>query len=302
MKIKENIETSSFSTLGVGGVACGYLEMESKSQWRHVLNLISRGSVSNEVFILGGGSNTVFGDYFDGTIIKLKGEFCDIKATGTGYICGGGVNLHKVCQLAKSDGLLGLCELSGIFGTVGGSVFGNCGAFGREISDVVEWVEVLTKTGEMRISKSLCGFSYRKSQLPKNSVITRVKLKLEKSTVAEAEKITDACKIARLSCQPTNEKTCGSTYKKTGEISPAKLIDMAGLKGYRVGGLEVSKKHAGFIVNLGGGTPWDFQKITRDIEDIIFKKYQIQLEKEIKFIGYNKKNNKTCDFDCKKAK
>ncbi|MFI3129486.1 MAG: UDP-N-acetylmuramate dehydrogenase [Bacillota bacterium] len=289
MKVIENVLTSGFSTLGVGGFARGYLEMDNKSQWGHVLNLISKGNPCEEFFILGGGSNSVFGDFYDGIIIKLKGEFCDIKATGTGYICGGGVNLHKVCNLARKDGLSGLCELLGIFGTVGGGVFGNCGAFGREISDVVEWVEVLTKTGEMRISKSLCGFCYRKSSLPKNSIITRVKFNLEKSTKFQLEKITNACKIARISSQPFSEKSCGSTYKKIGEISPAKLIDMAGLKGYRVGGLEVSKKHAGFIVNIGGGTPCDFQKITREIEDIIFEKYQIKIEKEIKFIGYNNK-------------
>lgn len=285
MKVIENVKTCGFSTLGVGGFAREYLEMENKNQWGHVLNAISKSGAKGDFFILGGGSNTVFGEYYDGVIIKLKGEFRDIKATGTGYICGGGTSLHKVCELAKQDGLLGLSELSGIFGTIGGGVFGNCGAFGRDISDLVEWVEVLTKTGEMRISKSLCGFSYRKSGLPKNSVITRVALRLEKSTKSEVEKVTEKCKIARISSQPFCEKSCGSTYKKIGEISPAKLIDMAGMKGYRVGGLEVSKKHAGFIVNLGGGTPCDFRKITRDIEDEIFKKYQIKLEKEIKFIG-----------------
>ncbi len=286
MKIRENVETAGFSTLGVGGFARRYLEIESKNQWGHALKIVSGG----EIFPLGFGSNTVFGDYFDGTILKLKGEFCDIKAMGTRYICGGGASLSKLCEMARKAGHLGVAQLSGIPSTIGGGVFCNCGAFEKEIADVVEWVEVLTRSGEMRISKSLCGFSYRKSRLPKNSIVTRVAINLEKSNKCEVERIQSDCKIARLLSQPTGEKSCGSVYKKSGDISPAVLIDKAGLKGYRVGGLEVSKKHAGFIVNKGDATPGDFQKITREIEDIIFKKYQIKLEKEIKFIGYNNKN------------
>ncbi len=267
--------------MNVGGIARCYCEIESKSQWGHIWRHVGGG----EFFCLGGGSNTVFSEYFDGTIIKLKGEFTQIKATGTGYICGGGACLAAVCEMARREGLWGLAGLAGIFGTVGGGVFGNCGAFGSEISDVVEWVEVATRSGEMRISKSLCGFAYRKSALPKNSIITRVAIRLEPSSVAEVEKEMRRCRTIRNSTQPIMEKSCGSVYKKLGEVSPARLIEEAGLKGYRVGGLEVSKKHAGFIVNVGGGTPRDFLELARRIEDKIFEKYSVRLEKEIKFIG-----------------
>lgn len=281
MKLQLNAKTTNLSTMQVGGIANTYLEITDKTQWGQVAQILK----SRKVYILGNGSNTVFGDYFDGVVVKLGGEFKSIKATGTGYICGGGVQISRLCEVAKADGKSGLEGICGIPATVGGGVFGNCGAFGFEMSKIVEWVEVWSGGREIRIANSLCGFGYRTSQLPKGCVVTAVCFKLENKRPEEIERVQESFKQKRRESQPFAEKSCGSVYKRTCEAIPAQLIDEAGLKGYRVGGLEVSKKHAGFIVNIGGGTPADFLNITSQIEKVVLKKYRVTLEKEINFVG-----------------
>lgn len=280
MIIKNNYKTASLSSMGVGGECDMYCEINSEKQWGHFLEIAR----DKEVFILGGGNNVVFGDVFHGVILRLKGDYCNIRAEGTHLYCGGGGSLVAACNLAKENGLSGLEDLFGIPSTIGGGVKGNCGAFLGDISSVVGWVEVTSAKGVFRVANKLCGFGYRSSKLPKG-VITKIRLDLKQSTKAQVENRMQEVLKMRKASQPYKEKSCGSIFQKSEKAAASKLIDMAGLKGLSCGGLEVSKKHAGFIVNNGSGTPSDFVKLTEQIEDIIKKKYGILLKKEVQFIG-----------------
>ncbi|MFI3167361.1 MAG: UDP-N-acetylmuramate dehydrogenase [Bacillota bacterium] len=279
MRIERDFDTRGLSAMNVGGVCDTYIEIEREEQLGHVWSIIG----NRDYFVVGGGSNTVFGDVYNGVILKLKGEFCNMRATGTGLICGGGASLGKVCRFAMENSLSGLEKFCGIPGSVGGGVKGNCGAFLGQISDVVQWVEVQNGKKVIRVNNSLCGFSYRNSNLPRG-IITAVCFNLQKGDKTEIENLQNQYIKRRKSSHPC-EKSCGSTFKRAMGTCVSEMIDKAGLKGYRVGGLEVSTVHAGFVVNIGSGTPSDFLKITADIQRVVYGKYKVEIEREVLFVG-----------------
>lgn len=145
-------------------------------------------------------------------------------------------------------------------------------------------MEVATKNGKVRLSNAECNFGYRKSEIPRG-IITKVGLSLEKSDSNEIKsRMQEFAKIRR-DTQPLNLPSCGSVFKRENGIIPAQLIESAGLKGYRVGGLEVSQKHAGFVCNVGGGTPSDYIQIVADIKREVAKKFSVVLCEEVEFCG-----------------
>ncbi len=276
---ERNYPMSGLSSMGVGGVCDRYCVVDSEDELMRLLCEIGNG----EYFMLGGGTNVVFGDEYHGTIVKLGQGFKGINAMGTRLVCGGSASLSGASKMASDLGLAGLSGVASVPGTVGGGVKGNAGAFGFEVSDAVEWVEITSRKGVLRVNKSLCGFEYRKSKLPKG-VITKVCFKLEKGDKNELKRMENDFRKRRIATQPC-EKSCGSLFKRAMGTCVSQKIDEAGLKGLKVGGLEVSKVHAGFIVNEGGGKPSDFVEISSRIENVLYEKFKLRAEREVLFVG-----------------
>jgi UDP-N-acetylmuramate dehydrogenase len=172
--------------------------------------------------------------------------------------------------------------LAGIPGTVGGAVFMNAGSFGTEIKDVVTGVEIVDREGSIRrLSRSEIGFSYRSSSLPKGSIIISAEFRLSRDKPESVSKrIRETIRKKALS-QPLNYPSAGCVFKNPPDDSAGRLIDIAGCKGMRCGGIEVSSVHANFFINTGGGTFDDFINLMEEVRDRVYKTSGIKLEPEI---------------------
>ncbi len=281
MVIEKNYKTRELCTMKVGGVCDIYAEINDVTQLGHVAKIAE----GREVVAIGCGSNVVFGDRFSGVVIRLLGEFNSVEVCGSELICGGGAKISTAFRCAMQHSLSGLEELCHIPASVGGGVATSCGAFGRDIGEIVKWVEIFDDGEVFRVHGSKLQFGYRKNSLKKGAIITKVCFELEKKNAIEIANRSAECLKSRRDTQPLSKPSAGSVFLRSEGVIPAKLIEEAGLKGYIVGGLQVSKKHAGFVVNIGGGTPADFKKITADIKNIVYEKIGKTLKKEIKMIG-----------------
>ena len=193
-----------------------------------------------------------------------------------------------MAKILQRAGLSGFEGLSVIPGSIGGAVLGNAGAFGGEISDLLIDIEVYdTESGQvLRISKEDCGFSYRHSIFKeRNCIILSVRFGLYDSDPDSVLAEMNRCAKARKSTQPTDKLSLGSGFKRPrSDLSAARLIDSCGLKGYSVGGAEISKKHAGFIINNGGATAGDYIALSDYAADCVYQKYGICLEREVEIM------------------
>jgi UDP-N-acetylmuramate dehydrogenase len=242
-------------------------------------------------------------------VIKLQNTQYEIR--NTNVIAGAGVPLQKLVLEAAKKGLSGLENLAGIPGTLGGAIWGNAGAFEREIGDLVEEVKVLDVGGSKlevkKLKKEDCKFGYRNSifKRRKNWIILEATLKLEKGNKKEIEeKIKEILKL-RKEKQPLELPCAGSVFKnvpikkvpkkiqekfkekiKNGFLPAGVLIDTARLKGFQIGGAKISEKHANFIVNVGEAKASDVKELIEKIKKGVKKKFKIQLEEEIKLVGF----------------
>jgi UDP-N-acetylmuramate dehydrogenase len=260
-------------------------------------------------FILGGGSNVLFSDNgFNGLVIKLQNTQYEIR--NTKIVAEAGVPLQKLVLESVKKGLSGLENLAGIPGTLGGAIWGNAGAFGREIGDLVEEVKILQiANGKLQIvnlKKEDCKFGYRESIFKKkNWIILEATLKLKKGKKKEIEEKIKKILRLRKEKQPLEFPSAGSVFKnvpikkvpkkirekfkekiKDGFLPAGVLIDAVGLKGFQIGGAKISEKHANFIVNVGEAKASDVKELIEKIKKGVKKKFKIQLEEEIKLVGF----------------
>ena len=189
--------------------------------------------------------------------------------------------------MLQKEGLSGFEFASGIPGCIGGAIRMNAGAYGSEFKDIVEEIRYITKNGKIEtIQNSEANFSYRHSKFCETEdIILSAKLKLEKASPDEIMKKMQENLEHRMEKQPLNFPSAGSTFKRGDDFITAKLIDEAGLKGYKIGGAEVSEKHAGFIVNTSNATAKDVIELIEYVKKIIKEKYNINIELELEIIG-----------------
>lgn len=236
--------------------------------------------------ILGAGTNILApDDGVEGIVICLKDCLDGMEQVDATHIrIMSGVTLTRAAVFAANLGLSGLEFAHGIPGTVGGGVYMNAGAYGGELSQVVESVEVMDFTGGTRIlSKEQMCFEYRKSVLEfSNLIAVSATFRLEPKPQNEIRSMMKDLMKRRSASQPLDLPSAGSTFKRPVGGYAAALIDEAGLKGYTVGGASVSTKHAGFVVNLGNATSNDVKKLINDVSDIVFEKSGIRLEPEVR--------------------
>ena len=234
-------------------------------------------------YFLGNGSNVIFNDNgFDGVIIKTS-ALNSIEIDKNYVKSGAGVLMTALAKKLQENNLSGLEFCYGIPGNIGGGVFMNAGAYGGEISDCLVSVEYIDEKGILKsISKEECDFSYRHSRFMKEKwLIVSATFKLEEKDGEEMLCFMEDIMQRRKDKQPLDKPSAGSSFKRPVGYFAAALIDECGLKGMTVGGAQVSEKHAGFIVNIGGATCEDIVALADKVRQIVFEKKGVVLEKEM---------------------
>ena len=277
---------SEHTSFRIGGPADAMVLVENETELAEVLKLVQ----GSEHILLGNGSNFLVADSgYPGIMIKLAGEFDDVKETGDGLICAGGAKLlSAVSAFATEHGLTGFEFASGIPGSVGGAMFMNAGAYGGEMKDIVESVRLMKPDGSEIVerSNSEMEFGYRHSKIQDDGMIVlSVKFKLEKGEVDDIRARVAELQEKRNSKQPVNYPSAGSTFKRPAGGYAAALIDEAGLRACSVGAAQVSEKHAGFIINTGGATANDVLELMRLVRKTVYEKSGIMLEPEVRLIN-----------------
>ena len=242
---------------------------------------------NNERYIvIGNGSNIIFmDDGFDGIVIKIFNLMSDSSIEGDLIKADAGCILSKLANLAKDNSLKGMEFASGIPGTLGGAIVMNAGAYGGEMKDIIEYVDILLDDGNVkRYSNEEMNFGYRKSIVDEGKIVLSAGLRLSKGDKSEIEAKMLELKEKRTSKQPLEYPSSGSTFKRPEGYFAAKLIEDAGLKGYRVGGAMVSPKHSGFVINYDNATAEDVLKLIEDVRNIVNDKFGVLLEPEVKII------------------
>lgn len=274
-----NIEGAALSSMKAGGTIARVCKPVDEEQFVHALTQIEKPFA-----VLGNGSNVVFGsDGFDGTVLLTTGLNTLID-TENGFICGAGLSLSSAAYHAAERGFAGMEFAYGIPGTVGGGVYMNAGAYGGEIKDVLVAVRCATKSGDLvTVSASDAKLAYRKSAFMENGLYI---LSAEFAFVS-GDKDEIKAKMAenmakRRDKQPLEYPSCGSTFKRPEGHYAGALIEQCGLKGFSVGGAQVSEKHAGFVINKGGATGDDVIELIRRVRETVFQKTGVLLEPEVK--------------------
>ena len=286
-KVLINEKISNYTTYRVGGKARCICFPKDESDLIEILRLLKDRKI--KYFVLGNGSNVLFSDnIYDGVIIKLD-NFNKINIHDNIIEVGAGYPLIRLSRDAMRNSLGGLEFASGIPGTVGGAVFMNAGAYGEDMSKIVESVTVVNSDLEIiTLSNEEMKYSYRTSMLQDNLdyVCISATLKLNYGNKEELEKIMNERRERRMSTQPLTLPSAGSVFRNPEGMYAGKLIEDMGLKGYSVGHAMVSPKHANFIVNMGNAKASDIKKIIDTIKAKALSKYNIRLRVEQRLINW----------------
>ncbi len=283
-ELKYNEPMSRHTSFRIGGDAEIFATPANREELAEILGLCAQ--LGLKPVILGAGTNVLAPDEgVGGMIICLKDGLEGIEQVDQTHIrVMSGVTMTRAAVFAANQGLSGMEFAHGIPGTVGGGVYMNAGAYGGEIKDIAESVEIMDFNGDIRhLTGEEMGFSYRHSILEEQEAI--VISALFRLTPHEPEAIKTRMKelqAKRSASQPLDLPSAGSAFKRPVGGYAAALIDQAGLKGYQVGGAAISTKHAGFAVNLGRATAEDVKNLLAQVSDIVFEKSGIRLEPEVR--------------------
>lgn len=271
----------------IGGNADVFLKVRTLATLKALLEALKARKIPH--FILGNGSNLLVSDNgIRGVVIKLVGDFQQIELIGEDTIeCGAGVHLIKLCRFAQQNALSGLEFAYGIPATVGGAVFMNAGAYDGEMKDVLLSTENLTPSGkQITLAASELDLSYRHSRYSvTGEIILSARLKLKRGDAAQIKEKMDGFLARRREKQPLKYPNAGSVFKRPPGNYAGTLIQTCGLKGKKIGGAEVSTKHAGFIVNTGGATCQDVLRLISHIKATVLEKADVALESEVRVVG-----------------
>ena len=271
----------------IGGPAAALCVPKDRRQLRELVGFVQREGVDS--WYIGNGSNLLVSDKgLNGVAILLDSSFDgEIELDGTVLLAPAGKKLSAVCAAACAAGLTGLEFAYGIPGSVGGAVYMNAGAYGGEMKDRLLWVEYLAPTGEIvRLEGEQMGLSYRHSRFMEEgmqgSCIVRAAFGLQRGEKAAIQSEMDRILNQRRQKQPLEYPSAGSTFKRPQGAFAAQLIDECGLKGFTVGGAQVSEKHAGFVINTGKATCADVLELTRQVRECVQEKTGYLLELEVR--------------------
>lgn len=283
----QNEPMKEHTTFRAGGCARYLVEPQSVEQLRQITEACRAADMP--YYIVGNGSNLlVSDDGYEGVIIHLFKNMSEYRVEGTSLILQAGVLLVRAAGLACREGLTGLEFASGIPGTVGGALVMNAGAYGGEMKDVVRSVKVLMPDGGLReYTNEEMQFGYRRSRIAEEqSIVLEAVLELKKDDPKQIQMRMDELKEQRLAKQPLQYASAGSTFKRPEGHFAGKLIQDAGLRGFRIGDAQVSEKHCGFVINRGNASASEIAELIREVQRKVYENSGVQLETEVKFVGW----------------
>lgn len=277
---------SKYTTFRVGGEAECMLVIQKEEELVRLLSYLNQ--IEQDYFILGNGSNLLVGDKgYQGMILKFGEEMSQIRVEGTRVIVKAGALLPKVAATARQHSLTGLEFAAGIPGSIGGGIVMNAGAYGGEMKQIVESVRVIDRDGQiLTLDNDTMEFGYRTSIIKDRPfVVVEAVLQLAEGDEKEIEAKIEELALLRKSKQPLEYASAGSTFKRPDGYFAGKLIMDAGMRGYRIGGAQVSDKHCGFIVNTGKATAADIKEVIEEVQERVKERFHVTLEPEIIFLG-----------------
>ncbi|WP_461831622.1 UDP-N-acetylmuramate dehydrogenase [Aquifex sp.] len=284
MEVRHNFPLKELTTIKVGGKALYYIEPQNLRELKEAIEFTKAYDIP--LFILGNGSNTIFGDIKGVVIntsrirgIKVRNERVHFFIEA---LCG--TPLREIVRLSLSENLGGIYKLLGFPASVGGAVSMNAGAFGAEISDFLEEVYILSWEGELvRYKREEINFSYRCSPFPEKGVVFKAVFRLKKTTENVRERYT-RIRETRKKSQPINLPTSGSTFKNPEGSYAGKLLEQAGLKGFRLKEAGFSRKHANFLINYGNASFSEIKELIDIAKEKVYEHFGIKLSEEVKLV------------------
>ena len=285
-RIQSDVLMSENTTMRVGGPADLFVSPRNEDEILETVNICRTEGIP--FFVLGNGSNVVFSDEgYRGVVLHIGKSFSDITFDGQTLEAKAGAMLSALSHLAASRSLTGLEFASGIPGSVGGAVFMNAGAYGGEIAQIADTVTVLSEDGTVHeLSNSDMCFGYRSSTAMKSGMtILSAVFKLQPGEKEQIVSTIEDLNARRRQKQPLNFPSSGSFFKRPVGFYAGALIEQAGLKGYSIGGAQVSALHAGFIINTGNAKASDIYNLMKYVQETVLKQSGVLLEPEVRLIG-----------------
>ena len=274
------------TTFKIGGPADYFLVPETGEEVGEIIKICRK--TDTPYFILGNGSNLLVGDGgYRGAVIQVYRNMSAVTVEGTTITAQAGALLSAVAAAAKNASLTGFEFAGGIPGTVGGAAVMNAGAYGGEMKDVLVEVTVMDAEGKIfAISAEKLELGYRTSVIKKAGyIVLEAKIRLKEGDQEAIRERMKELTIQRTTKQPLEYPSAGSTFKRPEGYFAGKLVMDSGLRGYQVGGARVSEKHCGFVINAGDATAKDVRTLMDNVRDIVYEKYGVTLEPEVKFLG-----------------
>jgi UDP-N-acetylenolpyruvoylglucosamine reductase len=285
VKVEEGVRLSRFTTLGTGGRARAFARPENVEELQSALDLARERCLP--VAVLGLGSNLlVADDGFEGLALKLAGELAQVDVRGELLVAGGGAPNAVALHRARAAGLGGFEFACAIPGTAGGGVWMNAGAYGGDWAGILERALVVDgDSAEWRTAGEL-GLSYRHSDLAHGQVVARVEFRLSPRPQGEIKALVADLQAQRKAAQPTNKRTYGSVFKNPDhELSAGRMLEACGLKGHRIGGAQISPRHANFIENADGARSDHAIALMAEARRRSWEQFGVELQHEVEFLG-----------------
>ena len=282
-----NESLKKHTTYGIGGPADLMIFPKSKQDLIKVVEIINENKI--QLTILGSGSNVLVSDNgLRGAVISLKNSLKQIEVDNNILYAECGNMLGKIVKHAVKNNLIGLENLNGVPGTLGGALIMNAGAWGGEISENLIHVEVINSKSEIqKIQKKDLNFSYRQSSFNKDDILLSAKFNLKKADKDIIKENFIEAQSGRKKSQPLNKRSAGSLFKNPKNNSAGKLLDEAGLKGFSIGDAKISEKHANFFINDGDATSKDMIMLIKKAHKEVKDKFNVNLSLEVKLMGFN---------------
>ncbi len=284
--IYKNEPMKKHTTFRVGGPTDYFIVPKTTEEVQEAVALCKEMSLP--YYILGNGSNLLVSDAgYRGVVIQIYKEMGSIQVQGEQIRAQAGALLSKIGSIALAESLTGFEFAAGIPGCVGGAVVMNAGAYGGEMKDILETVTVLTPEGEvLTLKNEELELGYRTSIIAKRDyIVLEAVFKLQKGNQQDIKACMDDLRMKRTTKQPLEYPSAGSTFKRPEGYFAGKLIEDAGLRGFTVGGAQVSEKHCGFVINKGEATAQDIWNLMQQVSQIVWDKFGVKLEPEVKRLG-----------------
>jgi UDP-N-acetylenolpyruvoylglucosamine reductase len=285
VKVEEGVALSRFTTIGTGGPAKAFARPESVAELEEALAWAQERGLP--IATVGLGSNLLVADEgFDGLVLKLAGELAAAEVDGERLVAGGGAANAVCLHRARAAGLGGFEFACAIPGTVGGGVWMNAGAYGSDWAAILDRALVVNGDGARWLSPDELGLSYRQSTLQHGQVVAGAEFRLEPRPVEEIKAKVSELQALRKAAQPTNKRTFGSVFKNPDhELSAGRMLEACGLRGHRIGGAQISPRHANFIENVDGGRSEDAVALMAEARRRALEQFGVELEHEVEFLG-----------------